>query len=115
MPTVIKCIVQDKRVIDVLRALKPYAIDPPVVDPIDDHVNGLAKKISASGSVSKIVFDFVDKAAKAGQKTITSRELKAACVAAGCKDNSYSYGLKLLINRKKLKKTKHPSTYEVVK
>lgn len=115
MATVIKCIVNDKRLIEALKALKPYALDPPVVDPIDDGPLGLAKKISPPGAVSNFVIEFVDKSAKAGKKTITSRELKQACVAHGLKNNSYSYGLKLLLEKKKLKRTKHPSTYEVVK
>lgn len=115
MPTVIKCIVHDKRVVEVLRALKPYTIDPPVVEPMDDGQPGLATKIAPPGAVTKIIFDFVEKAAKAGKKTITSRELKEACLAAGLKNNSYSYGLKLLLENKKLKRTKLPSTYEVIK
>jgi hypothetical protein len=115
MPTAIKCIVHDKRVIDVLRALKPYALDPPVVDPIDDQPNGIAKKIASSGSLTRMVSDIVAKAAKAGKKTISSREIKQALVALGGNPGSYSYGLKVLLETKKIKRTKTTSVYEVVK
>ena len=114
MPTIIKCIVHDKKVVDVLRVLKPYAFEPPVADAMDEAPLN-SKRMAASGSISKLVFDYVAKSAKTGKKTVTSRELKDELMAKGAKDNSYSYGLKLLLEKKKLKRTSHPSTYEIVK
>lgn len=115
MPTVIKCIVPDKKVVEVLRALKPYALDPPVADPIDDGPLNSAKKVKVQGDFTAAVVNYVNAAAKAGKKTVTSTELKEACMANGGQHNSYSYALKLLLDRKRLKRTGTPKTYEIIK
>ena len=115
MPTVIKCIVHDKKVVDVLRVLKPFAIEPPVADPIDEGPVNSAKRLTPGSSIHKLVSDYIAKSARSGKKTVTGRELKEELMAHGAKDNSYSYGLKLALEQKKLKRTKHPSTYEIVR
>lgn len=114
MATVIKCVIKDRDVIAVIRLLKPFALDPPVVDPMDDLSSGSNSKMSP-GSLTQIVTDFVEHLAKSGTKTVTSRQLRDHCESRGAQHNSYSYPLKLLLKAGKLKKTKLPSTYEVVK
>ena len=115
MPTVIKCIVSDKKVVEVLRALKPYALDPPVADPIDDGPLNSAQKVKVQGDFTAAVVNYVNAAAKAGKKTVLSTDLKKACMDHGGQHNSYSYALKLLLKRKKLKRTNIPKTYEIIR
>ena len=115
MPTVIKCIVPDKKVVEVLRALKPYALDPPVADPIDEGpINSAIKVVGAHNGFKALIDNYIEKSAKSGKKTITTAELKNLCTDNGGQWNSYSYGLKLALNNKKLRKTKDPKTYEVI-
>lgn len=112
MSTIIKCIVADKRVVEVVRMLKPFALDPPVVDPMDESP---AKKIESGKSIRQMVFEYVDSLVKSGVKKITARELRKFCVDRGAQENSYSYALKLLVDEGRFKKTKTASLYEVVK
>lgn len=119
MPTVIKCIVPDKRAIEVLRLLKPYALDPPVVEPMDEglvHNQPAVRQRLANGmTITEMVFDYIKDQIKAGGKVFTASELRGFCAANGAQYNSYSYPLKRAIEEGLLKKSKMPATYEVIK
>lgn len=112
MATVIKCIVSDKKVVDVLRLLKDFCLDPPVVEPMDDA--GAPSKGSGA-PCKKLIFDFVGEEAKRGTKIVTSAQLSKVCTENGGHANGYSYALKRLLETKKLKRGKQPHTYEVLK
>jgi len=117
MAVVIKCIVPDKKAVDAIRLLKPIALEPPVIDPLEDlalvGTNGKSpvRKLPV-GTARQAVEDYVR---KTHAKTLTATDLRTHVMQLGFGEHSYSYPLGLLIKRGILKKTKEPSTYEVVR
>lgn len=114
MPSVIKCIVKGKDIESVLLALEPFVLEPPVVQVITEKATTPAKKV-LNGSITQGILDFVDTMANEGEKTVRTKMLKQFCVSIGASPSSYSYALKQLLDKKKLKRTSQPTTYEIVK
>lgn len=114
MAVVIKCIVPDKKALDVVRLLKSIALEPPVIDPLDDipTAHDSAVKSRTPGfSARKCVEDYVASA----QGKVSATDLRLHVIKNGFRDRSYSYPLKMLIDKGVLKKTKEPFVYEVKK
>lgn len=112
MATVIKCIVADKKVVDVLRMLKGVALEPPVAEPLDDIQT---PQKSSKGTLSKKIYDLIEEKSKGKDKIITAAQLTALCKENGCHATAYSYALKKLIAEKLVRRGKLPHTYEVIK
>lgn len=111
MATVIKCIVSDKKAVDVLRLIKEFCLEPAVVEPLD----GLNGSAAPSGkTITQAIYDFVDDSLKRGEKFITVAQLRDISSTHGSA-HAYSYPLKKLLRLKRLKHGKLPSTYEVLK
>lgn len=111
MATVIKCIVADKKAVDVLRLIKDFCLDPPVVEPMDDSTNSPALKTSG---VTKAIMDLIDNAKKTGNKVVRTSQFRETCRAHNASPTGYSYALKQLLKNKKLKRGRMPNTYEVI-
>lgn len=114
MATVIKCIVADKKVVDVLRMLKDFCLDPPVVEPMDDISASLPKK-KPGFSVTNKIYAMVNDAIKRGDNVITSKQFAEIAKNSGGHPTGYSYAIKKLMDNKRLKRGKAPNTYEVLK
>ena len=112
MATVIKCIVADKKVVEVLRLLKGVALEPPVAEPLDDLPT---TNKPSKGSLSKLIFNLIATKAKSKDKIITAAQLTAMCRDNGCHPTAYSYALKKMISEKIVRRGKLPFTYEVIK
>lgn len=112
----IRCIVADKRLHEVLKLLYPLALEPPVAIPVDlgEEEQSVANGHRKVGS-SELVKEFLDKVIKSGAKTITARQLRDAMVAGGFPERAYGYQLKLLVEDRRLKKTREAGIYEVVR
>lgn len=115
----VRCIVGDKKLSDVLRALKGHTIEHPVVIPVseaggesnsgtfDYTVPAQApKKPKKAKTPRRGGYHMKDKGAKqvvldlisrSGAIRISAREMKRATVAAGYSTGAYSHALKLLV------------------
>lgn len=114
----IRCIVPDKRLGETLRALEPFTLEPPVVQPgkepnakkngnghsLIDMPHGVA--VTPAVIVKAVV-------AKGSGTQFTAAELRDACKAAGRNQYGYSYLLDRLLKKKSVKRIA-PNTYEVV-
>lgn len=108
----VKCIVADKKVVEVLRLLDGYSLEPPVVLPVrgstdPQRLNGSVPANTNGGSI-ELIRRFIP-----GRKTVTSAQMREHCEENGYSKNGYSYALKMLLRQGALKKTKEPRVYEV--
>lgn len=119
----VRCLVADKRLADVLRALRKLTLEPPVTIAVDDilangHMLESPKedklKHGKRGAKSATI-DFVADAIKSGAKIITATQLRKHMESVGFAPHSYSYPLSTLIKQRVLKPTKDSGTYEVMK
>lgn len=109
----VKCIVGDKKLSEVMRALGGLTLEPPVVIAVDGAEILQTKKPRPNGDMTS--FGLVTDLIKRDKlKKITAAQLKQYLVTNGYSSNGYSYALKLLLERKIVKKTKEPSVYEVL-
>lgn len=124
----VRCLVADKRLADVLRALRKLTLEPPVTIAVDDaDVSSDLTKVTvnpkhirlATGdgfkSARKIVEEYVLHEIKNGARIITAKQLGQHMFEHNFSSHSYSYPLSLLVKQKVLKTTKELGTYEVVK
>ena len=107
----VKCLVGDKKLLEVMRLLKGMTLEPPVILPVDiSKPNGMDKtRNPAPGQGST---DLLRKFLP-GRGKVTSRELREHCMTNGYSKNGYSYALKRLLGEGSLKRTKEPRLYEV--
>lgn len=110
MATVIKCIVADKKAVDLLRLIKEYCLEPPVVEPLDS-----GNEVKPKGNLTQAVNELVENTAKQGGKVIQIATLREMARTMTGNPNSYSYALKMLLKAKRLKRGKLPKTYEVIR
>lgn len=138
----VRCIVGDKKLSDVLRALKGHTLEHPVVIPVDDKVmsasqldaadaqpnpkRGPYKKSKVRKSpvqrggyhlkgegATRIARDLIE---RTGVTHITAREIKRATMVAGYSPNAYSHALKILVADKTLRPVKGAvGEYDVIK
>jgi len=115
----IKCIVADKKVVEVLHLLDGHTLEPPVALPIrgaavaNGHHAPKTKAKSwttAPGGSVNILQSFVK-----GRKKVAVKEMRMHLVEQGYSPNGYSYALQSLTKDGFLKKTKEPGVYEVVR
>ena len=108
----IRCIVSDKALHHALRALDPFALEPPVAKPVAETMalpNG--KVIPQKERTSEeVVLDFLT---QNKLKTVTAKQMRFACLEAGLSKNGYSYAKSALLKKGVLKKAKQKFTYEV--
>lgn len=105
MATVIKCIVADKKAVEILRLIKASCLEPPVVEPLD------GTETAPKGSLTQTIYKIVENA----KGPIPVAQFREAARAINGNPNAYSYALKTLLDSKKLKRGKLPKTFEVVK
>ncbi len=112
----IKCIVGDKKALEVVKLIQPHTLEPPVMIHISDggiKANGHAEPekkswTTAPGGSVELMRRFVK-----GHKTLTARQMREHLEANGYSRNGYSYSLQKLLEEGSLKKTKEPRVYEV--
>jgi len=107
----IKCIVGDKKALEVLEFLTGRTLEPPVINHIGPIVaNGHGKPTNPAAGSIEMLRKFVP-----GKKSVTARQLREHLEANGYSKNGYSYALKKLLDDGILKKTKEPRVYEVAR
>lgn len=107
----IKCIVSDKKALDVMKFLDGLTLEPPVIQYIHGPHNEVAPALNEKtrNSIEQLR-KFIH-----GRKTVTPSEMRIHLEQNGYSKNGYSYALKILQDRGLLKKSKGtPSRYEVV-
>jgi hypothetical protein len=111
----IRCIVSDKKLADVLKAVNGLTLEPPAVFP-GEVANGHSPPLNdratkyAQGGATGMLQAFIK---KTKPKQLSSSQLKKFLMDHGYSDNGYSYALKRFLERGVLKKTKTPYLYEV--
>ncbi len=116
----IRCIVGDKKALEVVKLIQEHTLEPPVVVHIADgkKANGHAPEAPGSpkqwttvpgGSVN-LMRSFIK-----GNKTLTAKQMREHLEANGYSKNGYSYSLQKLLEEGSLKRTKVRRVYEVVR
>lgn len=117
----IKCIVADKKVVEVIDLLDGHTLEPPVVlrvrgamaanghDTTSKKADTKSSWMTAPGGSINIMRAYVK-----NHETVTVKQLRSHLVGHGYSSNGYSYALQYLVKEGTLKKTKKPATYEVV-
>lgn len=114
----VRCIVADKRLADVMRALRNLTLESPVVIAVDEIASGQLeslpgerRKRQKGSAVAAIKQYIVDN----NVKSLRASEIKDLVEACGFSPRSYSYAITQLINQKVLRKSnREKSTYEVI-
>lgn len=94
----LRCIVPDKKLGEALRALEPYALEPPVVKPGSEPTKNGNGHVPKYGTGGKIVEHFI-----AQGKPFTAKELRETCKASGLSGYAYSYKLNAAVKAKQVK------------
>ena len=111
----IRCIVGDKKLAEALRALGGLTLEPPVTLAVGEIQPLAEKKLKIRPVPGKTAFQIVTELIKKDRlKKITATQLRQYLVKHGYSSNGYSYALKLLLDKKVVRKTSEPSTYEVL-
>jgi len=107
----IRCIVGDKKLAEALRALNGLTLEPPVTLAVGGTELLPANKMNGGKGAIQIATELIkhDKL-----KQVTASQLRQCLVTNGYSKNGYSYALKMLLEKKVLRKTTKPSTYEVI-
>jgi hypothetical protein len=111
----IRCIVHDKKLVEVIDALDGITLEPPVIKRVADAVNPVQSKhapkirMENGGSV-KALSEWLS---ETKPKWLRAREIKETLVAKGFSPKSYSHALTVLRKQGVLKKGKEKYTYEV--
>lgn len=111
----IRCLVGDKRLVQVLGVLDGLTLEPPVVVPVKangtehpiSHVNGGPKEIKPT--TTELLREFIQ-----GRDTVTAKQMREHITSHGYTKNGYSFALQNLIKDKLVKRGKEYATYEVV-
>jgi predicted HTH transcriptional regulator len=115
----IKCIIGDKKLVEVLHLLDGHTLEPPVVLPVKGtvvtaivrHGNGHASTVAPSANSIETLSSFVGPL-----KRVTAKELREHLESRGFSKNGYSYALKKLVENGALKKSRsEKNTYEVIR
>lgn len=109
----IRCIVSDKKALDVMTLLDGNTLEPPVMVRVNGPVNGhgpAPARVKINGGSVGLIRQYVQ-----GKKTVNSKQMREHCEANGFSKNGYSYALKKLLNDGELKRTKEPRVYEVTR
>ena len=112
----IRCIVPDKRLGETLRALEPFTLEPPVVQPGKEpakkngNEHSLVDMPHGSADTPSAV---VDRVVALGSGTrFKASDLRNMCKAIKRPEYSYTYRLSQLVKSKAVKKI-GPTAYEV--
>jgi hypothetical protein len=111
----IRCIVHDKKLVEVIDALDGITLEPPVIKRVADTANPaqpkqLAKIRMENGGSVKALSEWLS---ETKPKWLRAREIKETLVAKGFSPKSYSHALTVLRKQGVLKKGQEKYTYEV--
>ena len=116
----IRCIVADKKVVDVLHLLDGHTLEPPVALPIrgaapaSKQLNGASHHdMPHSPPQGQGSTDLLRKYIAGRKGAISTKELRDYLMNKGYSPNGYSYALQQLLKDGSLKKTKEYAVYEV--